>query len=95
MDDDLGVALGAEDMAERGELGDQLLVVVDLAVVDDDDTSILVPQRLLARREIDDGQPLVAEADSRFDVQAFFVRAAMTLRFVHAQEEAAVDRPLA
>jgi hypothetical protein len=37
----------------------------------------------------------VAEADSRLDVQAFFVRAAMTLRFVHAQEEAAVDRPLA
>ena len=37
VDDDLGVAAGAEHVAERCQLRDQRLVVVDLAVVDDDD----------------------------------------------------------
>jgi len=36
MDDDLGVASCPEDVSERLELGYQLLVVVDLAVVDND-----------------------------------------------------------
>ena len=80
MDDDLGVALGPEDVAEARELGDQLLVVVDLAVVDDDDAAVLVEQRLLPRRQIDDRQPAVAETDAGLDVQPDFVRSAMELR---------------
>ncbi len=37
VDDDFGVAAGVEDVAQRLQLGDQFLVVVDLAVEDDAD----------------------------------------------------------
>ena len=75
----------------RVELGNQLLVVVDLAVVDDADAAVLVVQRLLTGREIDDRQPLVAEPDAGLDVHALFVGAAMMLRVVHAREHVAAD----
>ena len=41
----------------------QLLEVVDLAVEDDDDRSILVEDRLVAGHEIDDAQALDPEPD--------------------------------
>ena len=91
MHDHLGVAARAEHVAERLQLGDQLLVVVDLAVEDDATRAVLVEQRLLAGREIDDRQPAVAEADAGLDVQAAFIGAAMMLRLVHAATAGAVD----
>ena len=90
--DDLGVAARAEDVAERLQLGDQLLVVVDLAVEDDDDAAVLVEQRLLAGREVDDRQAAVAEADARLDVKAAFVGAAMVLRSRSCARARARDR---
>src|SRR5258708_38607313 len=60
MNDHLGVALRLEGMAEAGELGDQVTVVVDFSVVYDDDAAILVVQRLLPRRRFDDRQPAMA-----------------------------------
>ncbi len=95
VDDHLGVALRPENVSERHELGDQLLEVVDLAVEDDDDGAVLVVERLLAGREIDDRESPMAEADSRFDVQPAPVRAAMVLGLVHAIEKRAVDLALA
>ncbi len=56
--DHFGVAARAEGVPERRQLGDQLLIVVDLAVEDDDDAAVLVVQRLLAGRQVDDRQPL-------------------------------------
>jgi hypothetical protein len=50
VDDDFRVAQRAEDVAERDELGNQRLVVVDLAVEDDADAAVLVVQRLLPGR---------------------------------------------
>ena len=67
------------------EFRDQLLEVVDLAVEDDDDGAVLVVQRLLAGREVDDRQAAVAEADARREVQAALVRAAVVLALVHAR----------
>ena len=83
--------LVAERVAERGELGDQLLVVVDLAVEDDRDAAVLVEQRLLAGGDVDDRKPAVAEPDARLEVQPAAVRAAMVLRLVHAVEQVARD----
>ena len=74
------------------QLGDQFLVVVDLAVEDDDDRAVFVEQRLLAGGEVDDGQPAVAEAHAGLEVQAAFVRPAVRLRLVHALQHGAVDR---
>ena len=77
--------LGVEDVAERLQLGDQLLEVVDLAVEDD---ARRVPSSLnsgcwpVARSMIDSRR--WPKPDAGLDVQAAFVGAAMVLRFVHA-----------
>ena len=64
MHDYFGIAASAERVPERRELGYQFPVVVDLAVVDHHDRAVVVEQRLLSRREIDDRQPPMTEADA-------------------------------
>ena len=93
--DALGVALGVEHMAQGLQFRNQVLVVVDLAVEDDDDRAVFVEQRLLAGGHVDDRQPAVTEAHAGLDVQAAFVRAAVGLRRVHAAKDAVVDGALA
>src|SRR5207302_1827050 len=73
VNDDLGVALRKKHVTRARELGDQLLVVVDLAVEDDDDAAVLVEKRLLPGREIDDREPPVPEAQPRLEMQAALV----------------------
>ncbi len=50
VDHDLGVAMGAEHVAARAQLVDQAPVVVDLAVVDESDGTVLVVERLAVHR---------------------------------------------
>ena len=90
MHDDLGVAARMEAVTERLQLGYELLVVVDLAVVDDDDRAVLVVEGLLTGREIDDREPAVTERDTRLEVQAVAIGPAVGDRVVHAQRQAAV-----
>ena len=92
--DHLGVAARVEAVTERLQLRYQRLVVVDLAVVDDDDRAVLVVERLLAGREVDDRQPAMAERDPRLEVQTVAVGSAMGDRLVHTQRQAAVRLPL-
>jgi len=87
----LGIAAGAEYMAQGRELGHQRLKIVDLAVVDDADRSVLVEQRLIAGREVDYRQPTVAEPDPRLDVVAIAVWSAMTKDIGHAPQQGAID----
>jgi hypothetical protein len=75
MHDDLGVALGVEHMAQGLQFGDELLVVVDLAVEDHHHRAVFVEQRLLAGGDVDDGQAAVAQPDAGLQVQAAFVGA--------------------
>jgi hypothetical protein len=84
--------LVAEAVAGGLQLGDQFLVVVDLAVEDHHHRAIFVEQRLLARGHVDDGQAAVAEPDARFDVKAAFIGTAVQLRIVHALQHGTVDR---
>src|SRR5207247_2599339 len=53
----LGVAVRAKTVTGALELGAQLPVVVDLAVLDDVDAAVLVRDRLVARLEVDDREP--------------------------------------
>jgi hypothetical protein len=62
VDDHFGVALRPEHVAQRLQLGHELEIVVDLAVVDDDDRVVLVVERLLAGRQVDDRQPPVTQS---------------------------------
>ena len=59
----LGVAVRAKRMAVALELAPQLRVVVDLAVLDDDTRAVLVRDRLIASREVDDREPPGPERD--------------------------------
>ena len=59
----LGVAAGAEAVTRALELAHQLAVVVDLAVLDDDDRAVLVRDRLVAGSQIDDGEPARGDPD--------------------------------
>jgi hypothetical protein len=59
--DDLAVAAGPELVAGGGEVGPEVLVVVDLAVDGDDDGLVLVVEGLVAGGRVDDGQALVGE----------------------------------
>ena len=75
---DLGVAAAAEAMAPALEVASQLVMVVELAVEDDDDRSVLVRHRLVAqRRQVDDPEPRVDEARSSDALMRRSVRAAM------------------
>ena len=92
VDDHLGVALRREAVPAAAELGGQLLVVVDLAVQHDDDRAVLVEDRLVAGLEVDDSQPLDAEADAVVEEEAARVWAAVLDHRAHALEQRTLDR---
>ena len=73
------------------ELGGELPVVVDLAVERDPDTAVLVRERLLSGRHIDDAQAGVAEPDTGCAALAGAVRTAMRDRRPHPQEAVQFD----
>jgi hypothetical protein len=58
-----GVARRAESVPAPFEHRPQLEVVVDLAVLDDLDRAVLVSDRLVTARDVDDGEPARAERD--------------------------------
>src|SRR6185436_1924721 len=65
VNDDLGVALRREAVPLLFEALAQLLEVVDLAVLDGPDRSVLVAHRLMATGDVDDAQPAVAQDRAR------------------------------
>ena len=81
-----------EMVAGGFELGGQVAVVVDFAVEDDGDRSILVEHRLVPGRDVDDGQAAMAQRDVGFDQKALIVRPAMRDRVGHALEQAAFEQ---
>ena len=86
VNEDFRVARRRERVATGHELGAQLHVVVDLAVVDDDDAPVLVRQGLCASGEIDDAQARVGEADAASGVEAVAVRTTVSDGRRHAQQ---------
>ena len=68
----------------------QLLVVVDLAVLDDVDGAVLVRDRLVAALEVDDREPARREPDAALQEHAVRVGAAMDERCAHLGQPARV-----
>src|SRR6266567_1791327 len=89
----LGIAFGPEAVAEAYQFRDELPIVVDLAVIDNDDAAVLVEQWLLSGRQVDDGQAPVTEANSGLTVQPHFIGPAMKLRFVHMRDKLSRNGP--
>ena len=88
---DLGVARRSEAMPAPFERRAQLEVVVDLAVLDDLNGAVLVPDGLVAAGEVDDGETARRQSDRAVDERARAVRAAVAQRLVHALERPRVD----
>jgi hypothetical protein len=87
LEDHLGVRLADELHATRFEAGAQLGVVVDLAVVDDRVAAVLGDHRLMAeRRQVDDGQPALGEAERPVGHLTRIVGAAMRERIAHPRQ---------
>ena len=91
MHDYFGIAARVEDVAKRLQLGNQRLVVVDLAVEDDADAAVLVEQGLLAGCQVDDRQAPVTKAEAGFEMQVALHRPAMVLALIHAVKHGTID----
>ncbi len=76
----------------RSQLLAQLPEVVDLAVEDDHDRTVLVENRLIAGHEIDDPQALNPETDVVLDEHPTGVGAAVLDRRAHALQDITVQR---
>jgi hypothetical protein len=70
LEDDLGVAVGLEASAARGELADELAAVVDLAVEDEHHPPRLVEHGLQAPLDVADGEPIHPEGEAHLPVAA-------------------------
>ena len=86
MENDLGVAAGLEEMAAADELAPQLAVVVDLAVADDPGAGVLVGDRLMPARQVDDREAAHGEAGLAEEHGALIVRPAVDQGVVHPLE---------
>src|SRR5262249_1230720 len=90
VDEDLGVALRAEAMTGALELRAQLAIVVELAVLDDVDGAVLVRDRLVAGREVDDREAPRGEACRAVEEGAVAVGATVDELRAHPREAAGV-----
>ena len=66
-------------------------MVVDFAVVDDADGPVLIAHRLLATRDVDDGQPCVRKADRAVDQVTLAIGTPVDEDVAHAQQSRSVD----
>ncbi len=78
-------------MAQADKLGNELLIVIDLAVEDHAHAAVFIVEWLLPSREIDDRQAAVPEAQASFQMQPTFIRTTVELRLVHARQYDAAD----
>ena len=83
VDDRLGIAPRTEAMAAGDQVATQLVMIVDLAVENDLDRAVLIPDRLLPAGDIDDREPAHAERDLRSDEVPAIVGSAMDDRVAH------------
>ena len=87
----LGVRVRPERIAALEELGAELDVVVELAVVGDPELPVRRAQRLVAALDVDDRQAPVAETDVAEDLGAAIVGAAVRQHVRHPVEHARID----
>src|SRR5580704_8991284 len=87
MDDHFRVALGLKNVAFAQEKGTQLLIVVDFAIENDLDRSVLIRDGLMAPLQVDDRKPAKTETYRTRDVVAVIVWPAMVDGVRHGLDE--------
>src|SRR5262245_29276739 len=88
MQNRFGVATAPIAVTGRGQLGPQLGVVVDFAVVDNPDGAVFVAHRLKTALDVDDRQAPVSQPNRPQHDGPFPVRAAVNERVPHPHETA-------
>lgn len=83
VDQDLDIGAGAEAVALVRQFVPQLPIIEYLAVADEEYAAVLVRQRLVAGRQVDDAQPAEAEPDAVIEKLAAIVRTPMRKRPCH------------
>src|SRR2546425_9607313 len=92
VNDSFRIAVGIELVAELFELLAQLAIVVDLAVENNPGGAVLIMNRLLSVREIDDREPPHRQSHPIAEIETVIVRTTMTNRLVHAREQLTINR---
>src|SRR5204862_7242777 len=92
VDEDLGGARRSEGVAGSLEVAPELAIVVDLTVLDDLDGAVLVADRLVAGREVDDRKPPGRERHRAVRVLAEAVGAAVGERRAHRRDALRIRR---
>src|SRR5258708_382045 len=86
MDDGLGVAGGLQPMTALPQRVPELAIVVNLAVEDDPDRTILVADWLLAAFEVNDAQPSHAQSRAGPEVDPFLIGSAVHQHLAHGAD---------
>src|SRR5258708_8518674 len=95
MNNDFGVAVGAEAMATAFELGANVEEVVDLAVVNDPGAAVFIEDWLVAAGEVDDAEAAHAETSAVGNIKSPSVGAAVHDLVAHVGHESFGDVALA
>src|SRR5437867_6748177 len=91
MEDRLGVAPGPIAMPARLKKGPEGRMVIDFAVEGDPNALVFVCHRLVAPRDIHDGQPAMPKPDRSFNPEALIIGTAVDQRVPHGLEAAFLD----
>src|SRR6202022_867451 len=89
-----GVAASAVAVPLGLEIGAQVGVVIDFAVVDNPDVMVFVGKRLMAGLNVNNAQPPHGQTDIFLDEKPFVVGSAMHNALIHAGEHVALDMPV-
>src|SRR5438270_7471137 len=75
--------------------GDQLIsesdVIVDFAIVGNPNRAILVAQRLMSQRDVNDAQASVPEGDMTIDIKTAVIRTSMDQGLIHRVDPSGID----
>src|SRR5580658_3904869 len=83
MNNNLGIAVGVEDVAVFFQLAAKLTEIVNLAVKHYPDRAVLVEHRLMATSQVNDAKSAHTESRALLDKQAFIVGPAVNHGLAH------------
>ena len=84
MNDDFGVTACMKDVAQRHQLRNQFLIVINLAIEYNCYRPVLIEERLLSAGDIYDLQTAVAKTDPGLAMHSAFIRSPVELALIHA-----------
>src|SRR5271157_3635137 len=91
VDDNFSIAVGSKDMPPRRQLLTQVGMIVNLTVEYDPKCPILVAERLMSMRKIDDAEAAHGQADIASCIDPLIIRTSMEHRATHPSQKIGID----